>query len=117
VPISPISFPTAPLPGISGAGNLAGLNGLGGLGGPGDSAVTPSADATGFAKVLASSVDKVQAMASKTDALAVQAATGDLRDVHDYTIASTESGLATEMLVAVRNKAVDAFNEIMKMPI
>jgi flagellar hook-basal body complex protein FliE len=114
VPISPISFPTAPLPGISGAGNLTGLNGLGGAE---ISTVTPSADATGFAKVLASSVDQVQAMQSKTDTLAVQAATGDLRDIHDYTIASTESGLATEMLVAVRNKAVDAFNEILRMQI
>ena len=114
MPISPISFPTAPLPGVSGAGNLAGLNGLSGAD---TAAVTPNADATGFAKVLAASVDQVQGMQSKTDDLAVQAATGDLRDIHDYTIASTESGLATEMLVAVRNKAVDAFNEIMKMPI
>ena len=114
MPISPISFPTAPLPGISGAGNLNGLSGLGGLA---TSAVSPSADASGFAKVLASSVDSVQAMQSKTDSLAVQAATGDLRDVHDYTIASTESGLAVEMLVAVRNKAVEAFTEIMRMPI
>lgn len=115
MPISPISFPTAPLPGVSGAGNLNGLGGLGGLSGV--ETATPSADATGFAKVLAGSVDQVQAIQSKTDTLAVQAATGDLRDVHDYTIASTESGLATEMLVAVRNKAVEAFNEIMKMPI
>ena len=114
MPISPISFPTAPLPGVSGAGYLSGLNGLSGSG---TGAVTPSADASGFAKVLASSVDQVQGMQSKTDTLAVQAATGDLRDVHDYTIASTEAGLATEMLVAVRNKAVEAFNEIMKMPI
>ncbi|MGV8846781.1 flagellar hook-basal body complex protein FliE [Tessaracoccus sp.] len=107
MPISPISFPTMPLPGVSGA-NLAGAT---------TSAAAPSGDASGFAKVLASSVDQVQSMQSKTDTLAVQAATGDLRDVHDYTIASTESGLATEMLVAVRNKAVEAFNEIMKMPV
>jgi flagellar hook-basal body complex protein FliE len=114
VPISPISFPIAPLPGISGAGNLAGLGGLGGIA---TSAVAPSAESSGFAKVLASSVDSVQAMQDKTGSLAVQAATGDLRDVHDFTIASTESGLAVEMLVAVRNKAVEAFTEIMRMPL
>jgi flagellar hook-basal body complex protein FliE len=106
--ISPISFPTLPLPGISGAGSLGGIA---------TSAVPPTAEASGFAKVLASSVDQVQGMHSTTDTLAVQAATGDLRDVHDYTIASTEAGLATEMLVAVRNKAVEAFTEIMRMPI
>jgi flagellar hook-basal body complex protein FliE len=30
-------------------------------------------------------------------------------------IASTEASLATQLTVAVRNKALDAFNEIMRM--
>ena len=41
----------------------------------------------------------------------------DLTDVHDYMIASTEAQLATQLTVAVRNKAVDAFNEIMRMQV
>jgi flagellar hook-basal body complex protein FliE len=46
---------------------------------------------------------------------ATQAATGSLTDVHDYMIASAESGIATSLTVAVRNKAVEAFQEIMRM--
>jgi flagellar hook-basal body complex protein FliE len=37
--------------------------------------------------------------------------------VHDYMIASTEASLATEMVVTIKNKAVEAFNEIMRMPV
>ena len=34
---------------------------------------------------------------------------------HDYTIAATQASVAMELTAAVRNRAVDAFNEIMRM--
>ena len=71
----------------------------------------------GFAATLAAVFDSLQTKQAATSDLAVQAATGDLRDVHDYMIASAESGLATEMVVTIKNKAVEAFNEIMRMPV
>ena len=81
--------------------------------------VTPTAAAAstsgaGFANVL-SGVDNLQQMQSTTNDLAVKAVTGDLTDVHDYTIAAAESSTALELTAAVRNKAVEAFNEIMRM--
>ena len=75
------------------------------------------AGADGFAAILASSFDKLQGTQNTADSLAAQAATGDLKDVHDYMIASTEAQLATEMVVTIKNKAVEAFNEIMRMPV
>jgi len=54
-------------------------------------------------------VDGLAATQSNADSLAAQAATGDLKDVHDYMIASNEASLATEMVVTIKNKAVDAF--------
>jgi flagellar hook-basal body complex protein FliE len=77
----------------------------------------PTEGAEGFAAVLATTFDQLQAKQSVTSELAVQAATGDLRDVHDYMIASAESGVATEMVVTLKNQAVAAFNEIMRMQI
>ena len=71
----------------------------------------------GFAATLAAVFDQVQGAQNTSNHLATQAATGDLRDVHDYMIASTEAGLATEMVVTIKNKAVEAFNEIMRMPV
>jgi flagellar hook-basal body complex protein FliE len=73
--------------------------------------------ADGFASILAGSIDQLQSTQKTADSLATQAATGDLKDVHDYMIASTEAALATEMVVTIKNKAVEAFNEIMRMPV
>ena len=68
-----------------------------------------------FASTLASSVDGLQAMQAKSSDLALKAVTGNLADVHDYTIAATESAVAMELTATVRNRAVEAFNEIMRM--
>lgn len=68
-----------------------------------------------FGDVMANAIENVTAAQAKADRLAVDAATGQLSDVHDYMIAATEASLATELTVAVRNKAVEAFNQIMSM--
>jgi flagellar hook-basal body complex protein FliE len=69
---------------------------------------------SGFDAALGS-VDQLQQMQSTTDSLAVQAVTGSLTDVHDYTIAAAQSQLTMDLTAAVRNKAVDAFTTIMSM--
>ena len=103
---------TFPLGGIVpvGMGAVTGVTGA--------TAGAPAAQgADGFASILASSFDALQGTQKTADTLATQAATGDLKDVHDYMIASSEARLATEMVVTIKNKAVEAFNEIMRMPV
>jgi flagellar hook-basal body complex protein FliE len=80
-------------------------------------AATAAAGTQNFGQTLTKALDGLQATQTKADNLAVQAATGDLTNVHDYMIAATEASLATELTVAVRNKAVEAFNQIMNMPV
>jgi flagellar hook-basal body complex protein FliE len=92
-PIGPVST-TPAITGATGTGSSAG----------GD-----------FASALSHGLDNLQQLQTKSDNLAVQAATGSLSDVSDYMIASTQASLATQLTVAVRNKAVEAFNDIMRM--
>ena len=81
----------------------------------GTSAAAPASGGGDFASQLSASLQHLQDMQTNTDNLAVQAATGQLADVHDYIIAATEANLTTQLAVQVRNKALDAFNEIMRM--
>jgi len=85
------------------------------------SAGTASAGATGsaegFSNALSGGLDNRQQLQSTADTLAVQAATGTLTNVHDYMIAATKASVATDLTVAVRNKAVEAFNEILRMQV
>ena len=80
-------------------------------------AAVPAAgtDGSSFAASLTGAVDNVTQMQSASKTLAVQAVTGDLDDIHAATIASTRASLTLELVAAVRNKGVDAFNEIMRM--
>jgi flagellar hook-basal body complex protein FliE len=107
---------TSPLGGIApvGVGPLGSTTAITNAGIP---ALKPGEGGDGFAATLASVFDQLQGAQNTSSQLATQAATGDLKDVHDYMIASTEAGLATEMVVTIKNKAVEAFNEIMRMPV
>ena len=80
-------------------------------------AAAGSASGTGFAQSITGALDQLNQLHTTADGLAQQAAVGTLEDVHDYTIAATEANLATELTVAVRNKAVESFNEIMRMQV
>lgn len=68
-----------------------------------------------FGSMLSKGLNAVQSSQDQADSLAVQAATGDLTDIHDYTIAATQASLVTELATAIRTKGVDAFNQIMGM--
>ncbi|MBX9246629.1 flagellar hook-basal body complex protein FliE [Actinotalea ferrariae] len=92
----------APTSGVAGATGLTGATGVAGSG-------------AAFGTTLAGSIDSLQAMQSTSKALGVAAVTGDLDDVHDYTIASTQASVALELTAALRNKAVEAFTEVMRM--
>lgn len=92
----------------------AGPGGVGGIGGVGGTAGVQGAS---FGDLVLDGIDRLEGVQDRNDQLAVKAATGDLQNLHDYTIAATEATVTTQMTVAVRNKAVEAFTEIMRMQV
>jgi flagellar hook-basal body complex protein FliE len=106
-PIGGVSLPSVPTIGV-----IGGTSGVGPV-----VPAAPSGSGDGFATALTGALDELGSLQTSKDQLAVQAATGDLRDVHDYMIAAQEASVATEMVVTLKNKAVEAFTEIMRMPI
>lgn len=77
----------------------------------------PEGPGTDFGNLLVDGLERLQSVQTNADQLAVKAATGDLDSMHDYTIAATEASVTTQLTVAVRNRAVEAFNEIMRMQV
>lgn len=112
------------LAGIAGVSGLTGVSGTTGttattattgLSGTDAVSATNPTSATSFASELGGAVDNLQQLQSNSNTLAIQAVTGDLSDIHNATIASTRAQVTLELVAAVRNKGVDAFNEIMRM--
>lgn len=105
---------TLPVDGSTPATSLAGVDALSGTGA---TSAAGQAGGTDFASMLSQGLQSLQGLHSTADSLALKASTGDLNALHDYTIAATEASTATQLTTAVRNKALEAFNEIMRMSV
>lgn len=83
-----------------------------------DAASGGSTDAgTAFTRAVGDALSRVNQLDTAVDELARRAAVGDLDSASDFMVAATEAQLTTEITVAVRDRAISAFNDIMRMQI
>jgi flagellar hook-basal body complex protein FliE len=107
-----------PVGAVSGVGGVGGLSGVANVAGTtGTQAAGATDGSSSFSNILGQGLDSLQSTQANADNLSIQAATGTLTNAHDLMIATTQAQLATQLTVALRNKAVDAFNEVMRMQI
>ena len=99
MPVSPI----APVQGVIPTDYLSGAGAANG------------ADGSAFGASLTGAVDNLQQLQSTSKELAVSAVTGNLDDIHNATLAASRAQITLELVATMRNKGVDAFNEIMRM--
>ena len=70
-----------------------------------------------FQNVLENAVEQVRITQEDAENKKYLLATGQLDDVHSLPIAEAKAALCVEVLVALRNKAMESYNEIMKMSV
>ncbi len=96
---------------IGGAGSAPGLAGLASNG-----FTTPTqAAGTPFADLLTDSVGEVSRLEDQAQKAVAGLMTGSGVDVHQAMIATQKASMAFELALAVRNKAVQAYQQVMGM--
>ncbi|PKM80892.1 MAG: flagellar hook-basal body complex protein FliE [Firmicutes bacterium HGW-Firmicutes-14] len=72
---------------------------------------------TGFADLLKGAINEVNALQNESQEAKVQLVTGEAEDLHQVMIAAEKANLAFQMTVQIRNKVVEAYQEIMRMQV
>ncbi|MBU9672603.1 flagellar hook-basal body complex protein FliE [Planococcus sp. CP5-4] len=77
----------------------------------------PEPQATGFGDVFKNALKEVSAAQNVSDKKTDQLLTGEVKDVHEVMIASQKASLSLQMTMQVRNKVVEAYQEVMRMQV
>jgi flagellar hook-basal body complex protein FliE len=70
-----------------------------------------------FMDFLNNELQKVDALQKNADVATIALATGQTQDIHTVMIALEKASLSLGLTVEVRNKMLDAYNQIMRMQI
>ncbi|MCZ8520059.1 MULTISPECIES: flagellar hook-basal body complex protein FliE [Paenibacillus] len=73
--------------------------------------------ADGFGKFLTTAIEDLNQGQAQVDKLNASFIKGETTDVHQIMIASEKASLGLEMTVQVRNKIIEAYQEIMRMQV
>jgi len=74
-------------------------------------------EASSFGDMLLQKIEKVDQLQKTADTAATDVATGKGRDLHEAILAMEMADTSLRLMVTVRNKALEAYQEIMKMPV
>ena len=99
--------PIAPLSQV-GPASVTRKDSLRGVGGPADPA---------FATLLSDGLRNVSDLEAQANTLTEQVASGDTQGVTDLMVAQSKLSLGVDLVNQVRNQAVAAYTEIMRLPV
>jgi len=100
-----------------GSTNAPGIGELGtGLSPFAPNRTSTGAKETPFSNLLTDAIDQVNGLETRASAAVDGLITGSGVDVHQAMIAAEKASMAFELALAVRNKAVQAYQSVMAMP-
>jgi len=70
-----------------------------------------------FAAQLQNAIQEVEGLQVRRDEMVEDMVSGKTTEVHDVMIAAKESQLAFELLMEIRNKLLESYQELMRMPV
>ncbi|MBT9153151.1 MAG: Flagellar hook-basal body complex protein FliE [Firmicutes bacterium] len=80
-------------------------------------AATTKQEGGNFAAELNNALAEVNALQVRADDMATKLVLGQIDDVHEVTIAMEKAALSLQLAVQVRNKVVEAYQEIARMQV
>ena len=76
-----------------------------------------AAGGKGFGQLLADALGEVNNLQLNAEQASVNLATGKIQDVSEVVIASEKATVALQLTMQVRNKVVEAYQELMRMQV
>lgn len=76
---------------------------------------SPEDDQPTFGEVLKEAVSHVNSLVIDSGNKNMALALGEIKDVHEVMIAGEKAALATELTLEIRNRVIEAYQQIMRM--
>jgi flagellar hook-basal body complex protein FliE len=78
---------------------------------------SPATEGASFADTLKRALGEVNELQSQRDDMVENMVAGEVTEVHDVMMAAEEAQLAFELMLEVRNRLLESYQELMRMQI
>jgi flagellar hook-basal body complex protein FliE len=79
--------------------------------------ISPKGSGASFSDTLKDAIQSVNTLQQDADTKVQNLATGKTQNLHETMIATEKADIALRLMVQVRNKIIDAYQEVMKMQV
>jgi flagellar hook-basal body complex protein FliE len=84
---------------------------------PASQSVKPAEAQQAFSQFLKEAINKVNTEQVKSDIMTEKLAKGENIDLHQVMIASQKASISLQLALEVRNKVIEAYQEVMRMQV
>ncbi len=111
------SFSPREVPGLAEGSAVSRAGGVGGIGKADGAATIGGAEKGGFSNFLKQAVSEIDGKMQTAQAEQTKVLTGESTNLHQAMIAMQEASTAFTLMVEVRNKLVESYQEVMRMQV